>query len=61
MTKFLQILAQIEGVEMSLLQSKIPLVSTGAGGNIISIALLAESEVSAFLTAFQKTAPPTLA
>jgi hypothetical protein len=62
MNAFLAFLAKIEGVEMALLQAKIPIISTGIGGEILSVSLVAETELSQILSVFSKptaTAPVT--
>lgn len=58
MNKILSILAAIENVEASVLAAKIPIVSTGIGGTILGVSLLAEEEVSALLQAIQMAKTP---
>lgn len=53
MKKFLNILAAIEANTEAILAAKVPVVSTGIGGTITSISLLAEEELSTFMQAFQ--------
>lgn len=50
---FMSILAKLEGTEIALLGSKIPIISTGLGGEILGIMLLAEEAASTFLGEMQ--------
>lgn len=59
MNTLLNILAALESVELAALQSKVPIISTGVGGEILSISLIAEEDLQTFLAALKSTTSTT--